>query len=128
MTVLDCKRTNIWGDTEVSGRSPDAEGDFYHITDGQQDANYIDCVISDLPAMLSNDPTEEFMILYGGVVSDGGSGTINISAGVAKGKDSDGNRKLIYIPALTGVALPSGWNNDRQIWVILKYDFNPFCS
>ena len=123
MTVLNDKYTNIFGDTEVSGRTPDAEGDFYLVTDAQADHNYWQGKIVDIISLLSNSPTEEFQVLYGCVVSDGGSGTIDISAGVAKGKDSNGKKRLIPIPTLSGVSLPSGWNDDRQIWVIAKYDF-----
>lgn len=123
MTMFDSEFTNILWNGEVAGRDPDAEGDYYHITDGQADQNYWQEKLADTIGSLTTVPASEFLILYGGVVSDSGSGQVDISECVARGRDADGNRRLIHIPALTNVALPSGWNDGRPIWVIARYDF-----
>jgi len=115
--------TNLFGDGEVSGSSPDAQGDFYLLTDAQADHNYLQEKIADAISALSTTPTGDFLIIYGGVVSDGGSGTINISECLCKTKDTNGKKRLVYIPALTGIALPSDWNDGRSIWVTARYDF-----
>jgi len=122
MTMFDTEYTNIYGDSEVAGRSPDAEGDYYHITDAQADNNYWQEKIADVIGAISDSPTTDFMILYGGVISDSGSSQIDISAGVVRTKDSSGNKRLAYIPAITNLALPSGWNDGRDIWVTARYD------
>jgi len=116
------KYTNIFGDTEVSGYSPDGLGDYYKITDAQNDHNYWQEKIVSALQGLSLAHTTDCQIIYGGAVTDGGSGTIDISAGLAMGKDASGNIRLVTIPALSSVALPSGWNDDRQIWVVGTYE------
>ena len=123
MALFEDVFTNIFYDGEVAGSSPDAEGDYYLITDAQVDRNYNEAKLWDTLMAMSYTPSEIGAILFGGVVSDGGTGTINISEGVALAYDEAGNKRIVHIPALTGVALPSGWNNDRQIWVTAKYDF-----
>jgi len=116
------KFTNIFGDTEVGGYSPDALGDYYKITDMQTDHNYWQEKIVSALQGLSLAHTTDCQIIYGGAVTDGGSGTIDISAGLAMGKDASGNIRLVTIPALTAVSLPTGWNDDRQIWVVGTYE------
>ena len=116
--------TNIFNDTEVSGYSPDAHSDFYKVTDKQRDHNYWQGKIVSALQGMSNAHTTDCQIIYGGEVTDGGSGTIDISAGLAMGKDSSGNKRFVAIPALSGVSLPSGWNDDRQIWVIGQYEYS----
>jgi hypothetical protein len=123
MGFFEEKHTNILGDSEVAGRNPDAEGDFYHITDAAADMNYWHEKNVDLIRSIMDDPTQEYVVLWGGLVSDSGSGQIDISEGMAIGKNSDGEKRLIHIPALTNIDIPSGWDDGRQIWVTLQYDF-----
>lgn len=123
MAVFAETFTNLFADGEVSGSSPDAQGDFYLLTDAQADHEYLQEKIADAISALSTVPTGDFLIIYGGVVSDGGSGTVNISECLCKTKDTNGKKRLVYIPALTGIALPSGWNDGRSIWVTARYDF-----
>jgi len=115
--------TNIFKDGEISGFNPDIRGDTIKIADKETDHNYFQGKIADYIKALTNNPDKDFFILYGGEITDGGSGTINISAGAAIGNDSDGNVRFVQIPELTGVSLPSGWNDDRQIWVIGEHYF-----
>jgi hypothetical protein len=122
MPLFDGKFTNIFWDGEVPVLSPDAQGDFYLVTDAQQDHIYMQEKVADsISAALNSN--SDFLILYGGVVTDGGSGKITISEGVVKGKDNNGNKKVFKIPALTAISIPSGWNDGRAIWVTAKYDF-----
>jgi len=114
--------TNIYGDSEVAGKSPDASGDYYLLTDRQYDHDYFIEKIFDALTAISDDPDQDFHIFYGGVVSDGGSGTIDISACMAKGYDENNKKRFVSLPIQTGVSLPSGWDDGRQIWVVLKYD------
>lgn len=123
MAVFSEPFTNLYGDGEVSGSSPDAQGDFYLLTDAQADHEYLQEKIADAISALCANTILDFLIIYGGVVSDGGSGTVNISECLCKTKDTNGKKRLVYIPALTGVALPSGWNDGRSIWVTARYDF-----
>ena len=123
MTILDSIHTNILADGEVSGRTPDAEGDFYLVTDAQADHNYWHERIVDSILASSSTPTAEFLILHGGIVSDSGSGQVDISECLAIGKNSSGDRRLIRIPALTNVSIPTGWNDGRNIWVIAQHDY-----
>ena len=117
------KFTNLITDGEVSSSNPDAQRDFYKISDKTRDINYFYEQFVDTIKEMSISPSVDCQILYGGVVSDGGAGTIDISAGVALGKDADGNVRVVRLPAYSGVAMPSGWNDDRQIWVASKYDY-----
>ncbi|WP_411821200.1 hypothetical protein [Leptospira sp. 'Mane'] len=114
--------TNTAGDGQVPGVNPDATTDYFLVSDYNNDKNYWHAKVCEAIKYLSGDQTETFQILYGGVVSDAGSSKINISEGAAIGKDESGNYRIISIPALTNVSLPSGWINGRQIWVIGKYN------
>jgi hypothetical protein len=123
MALFNTPFTNIFWKGEVYPSVYDAEGDYYLVTDAQTDHNYLQEKIWDIIGSLSNSPSTDCQILYGGVVSDGGSGTVNITECVAKGFDSDGNKRIIYIPAQTGISIPSGWNDGRQIYVLARYDY-----
>jgi hypothetical protein len=123
MALFDQLFTNIFWDGEIAGFNPDAGADYYYDSDGQTDHLHWRAKLVDMLISLSTDPSKEFFILFGGEVSDGGSGTVNIAECVCLGKDSNGKKHIIHIPALTGVSLPSGWNNNRQIWVKAVYDF-----
>ena len=122
MNIFDDVFTNVFLDGEVSGRSPDAEGDYYLVNDKQADNTYFNAKAWDIIKSISNDSTNDYEILFGGVVSDGGSGTIDLTECVARGTDVTGTKQFIHIPTLSGVSLPSGWNDDRQIWMIAKHD------
>lgn len=115
--------TNIFGDTEVSGESPDCGGDYYKVSDRQQDFNYTMEKVYDALLNISDNPSSDHQIISGGVVSDNGDGTIDISACVAMGYNHDDKKRFISLPALSNVSLPSGYNDGRQIWIILKHDF-----
>jgi hypothetical protein len=117
------KYTNTFANGEVTGYNPDAVADYYEVTDHNRDSNYWHDRISDALKAMSNNPTKDFHIIYGGVVTDSGSGQVDISAGVAVGKDASGNVRMVTIPALTNISLPTGWDNNRQIWVVGKYDY-----
>jgi len=121
--MFDSAQTNILWDGEVAGRSPDAEGDFYTVADAQIDHNYWQEKIVDSLLAISSLPNSEFLIIYGGSVIDSGSGQVDISECMAIGKNSLGDRRIIRIPTLTNIALPSGWNDGRSIWVIARHDF-----
>jgi len=116
------KHTNIFSDTEVGAFSPDCKADLYVVEDAQRDCNYhhehLIQMIKDV-----NNITTDYVILSGGIISDGGSGTVDISKCICLGKDSAGDVKLITIPAQTAVPLPSGWTDDRQIWVVGQYEY-----
>lgn len=120
--------TNLKTDGQITGFSPDAAGDFYNIADKERDTNYFLENMVDLVKSLSLTPSMDCQILYGGIVSDGGSGTIDISAGAALGKDASGNVRVIYLPAQSGIAMPSGWNDGRQIWIASQYDYKKEAS
>ena len=115
--------TNIFKDGEITGFNPDIDGDHIKIGDYGRDHNYFQDKIAEALKYLSFFPDEDFFILYGGEVTDGGGGTIDVAAGAALGKNSDGEIRLIVIPELTGVSVPSGWNDGRQIWVIGEHEF-----
>jgi hypothetical protein len=122
MSLFDSVFTNLFGDAEVAGKSPDYKSDYYLLTDKQADKNYWHERFCDMLISMSQDSSKEFFIVYGGVISDSGSGQIDLSEGVAIGKDTSGNRRLIYMPALTNIDVPSAWKDNRQLWVIGKYD------
>ncbi|TGN20813.1 hypothetical protein [Leptospira idonii] len=113
--------TNTTRDGQVPGVNPDATTDYFLVTDYNQDKNYLHSKIIDALKLISSSPSENFQILYGGIVSDSGDGKIDISEGAAFGKDEDGNFRIIQIPQLTNISLPNDWNDDRQIWVIGKF-------
>ncbi|WP_411821205.1 hypothetical protein [Leptospira sp. 'Mane'] len=114
--------TNTTGDGQVPGVNPDATTDYFLVSDYNNDKNYWHAKICEAIKFMSGSPEEDFQILYGGVVSDAGTSKINISEGAAIGKDTEGNFRIIRIPSLSNITLPSGWTNDRQIWVIGKYN------
>ena len=115
--------TNLYWDGEVAAHTPDANGDYYLITDAQADHEYLQEKIADSLSAISGAPTTTFLILYGGRVSDAGSGKINITEGVVRTLDTNSKKRLVHIPALNNVSLPSGWNDGRSIWVTARYDF-----
>ena len=92
------KLTNIFGDGQVDGYNPDADGDYFQIADYGRDVNYLIEKIAEAIKAISAEPDEAFHILYGGEVTEGSTpGRISISAGVAIGKDADGNVRLITL-------------------------------
>jgi hypothetical protein len=115
--------TNIFGNDEVASQTPDASGDYYFITDRQADHNYFIGKICDALQSIATQPAIAYQILYGGNVTDSGSGQVDISECVAIGVDNDGARRLMYLPELTNVTLPTGYDDGSQIWVVLRYDF-----
>jgi hypothetical protein len=117
------KHTNVFLDGEVLGYNPDADGDFYKITDYGRDFTYLQEKIAYAVRGLMGQSDQDFVILYGGEVTDSGSGQVDISEGLAIGKDTDSNLRFVPIPALSNVPLPSGWNDGRQIWVVGEHLF-----
>ncbi len=113
--------TNLYGNTEVTNQNPDCNADYYLTEDQQRDHEYMQAKIYEAMQALADDPSATYQVISGGQVTDSGSGQVDIAAGVGIGKDVDGNLYLVSIPALTNVALPSGWNDDRQICVVGKY-------
>lgn len=109
---------NIFLDGEVAGYNPDQNGDYRTIGDLQYDHNYMQNKLAEALIAISNNTGEEFFIFYGGEVSDSGGGQIDISAGMGIGKNENGDVRIIEIPALTNIDLPSGWKDDRQIWIV----------
>jgi len=114
---------NLFGDTEVTGKTPDAEEDWHLVTDAQIQHNYMQAKIAEGLQVMSTRPDLTYLIVYGGIVTDSGGGQIDISEGIALSSDTNGKIRLMKVPALTNVALPSGWNDNRQIWVVGQYDF-----
>jgi hypothetical protein len=123
MALFEKEFTNIFWDGEVSGRTPDAQGDYYLVTDAQADHEYLQEKLVDTISAISGKPTETFLILYGGRVSDSGSGQIDITEGIIRTLDTNGEKRFVHIPALNNVSIPSGWNDGRSIWVTARYDF-----
>jgi len=115
------KRTNIFKDGEVTGYNPDNSGDSVLVTDDQKDYNHMSSKIAQAIKALTSDPTLDCRIIYGGEVTDSGSGQVDISKGLAVGLDTDGNVRLVTIPALTNIAMPTGFDDGRQLWVIGEY-------
>lgn len=113
--------TNIFGDTEVTGVSPDANQDYYLITDNQQDHNYWQTKIAEALKYISVSPLSAPQILFGGEVTDGGSGSINISAGAAIGFDPSDNPRVYYMPPVTAAPVTVAWRDGRALWAIGRY-------
>ncbi len=120
--MFDQAFTNLFGDGEVTAFSPDADNDWFLLSDYTQDVHYWHSKICDSFKVFNTNENDCY-IIRGGVISDSGSGQIDISEGAAISKDSAGNARFVYIPALTNIDIPTGWNDDRQIWVVLKYDY-----
>jgi len=114
--------TNTTGDGQVPGANPDAATDYFLVSDYNNDKNYWHAKVCEVIKIISDHPDQNFQILYGGLVTNAGGSKINISEGAAIGKDADGNYRIITIPSLSNITLPSGWTNDRQIWLIGKYN------
>ncbi|WP_411821199.1 hypothetical protein [Leptospira sp. 'Mane'] len=114
--------TNTTGDGQISDANPDANRDYFLVSDYNNDKNYWHAKICEAIKFMSGNPNENFQILYGGLITNAGTSKINISEGAAIGKDTEGNYRVITIPALSNIPLPNDWNDDRQIWVIGQYD------
>lgn len=115
-------KTNIWTEDQLAPLGvEDAIDDFYEVTDAKQDHVYLQSKIIQAIIAISLTPSVTYAILYGGEVTDGGGGTIDIAKGVGIGKDDTGELYIFGIPALTGITLPAGWNDNRQIWVRGRY-------
>ncbi len=113
--------TNTTSEGQIPEHNPDGSGDYFLITDYNNDKDYFHAKICEAIKSLSGNSTDNLQILYGGIITDAGSGKINISKGAAIGRDGEGNYRLITIPNLTNVSLPAGWNDERQIWIIGIY-------
>ncbi len=113
--------TNTTGDGQVPEVNPDATTDYFLITDYNQDKSYLQSKMVEIVQMMSYETSNALQILYGGEVSDAGSGRINISEGAGIGRDLSGHPRLVSIPSLTNISMPSGYANDTQLWVVLKY-------
>lgn len=112
------RQSNLFQDGEVTGYNPDQNGDYRTIDDLQYDYNHVVGKLIDVLTAISNNNDKEFFILYGGEVTDSGLSQVDISAGVAIGKNENGDVRVCEIPALTNIDIPSGWNDDRQIWCV----------
>ncbi|MCP4648826.1 MAG: hypothetical protein GY853_01920 [PVC group bacterium] len=117
------EHTNIFKDSEVGGYNPDADGDYHKVTDYARDFNYTQGQIARAIKALSSNPDADFMILYGGVVTDSGGGQVDISAGVAIGQNSDDDVRFIILPAQSNVPMPTGWDDGRQLWVTGQHEW-----
>lgn len=117
------KKTNIWTKDQLPpvGVEIDAQEDYYKISDAKTDHNYMHSQIMDMIHKQSR-YTNNCSIIYGGEITDGGGGTIDISEGYCFSKDTEGNRVPVFIPSQIGVSLPAGWNDNRQLWVLAKGD------
>lgn len=113
------KFTNTTKDGEVTTYNPDATADFYKIGDHNRDILYMKAKVAEALKLISSTPTLTNIILYGGIVSDGGGATINISAGAAIGKDASGDVHLVEWAAQTGITPPD--NAGAQTWAIAEY-------
>lgn len=117
-------KTNIHLDGEIAGSSPDAQYDLYKTSDAQRDLNYVTSKLLDIFSALKGSAlTEVILNSGGGKVTDSGAGQVDISALYGIGIAVDGDIRPVYIPALTNVSLPSGWDDGRAIWVIAKHEF-----
>lgn len=114
--------TNILADGEVPGYVPDADGDWFLLGDYTQDHNYWHTKVCDAIKSLGTSGVD-CRIIRGGVISDSGSGQIDISEAIVLTKDASGNARFMRTPALTNITLPTGWKDNRQIWVIAQYDY-----
>lgn len=118
------RQSNLFEDGEVTGYNPDQNGDYRTIDDLQYDYNHSIAKLVDVIVALSNNEDKEFFILYGGQVTDSGSSQVDIAAGVAIGKNENGDVRICEIPALTNVDVPSGWNDNRQIWCVGYHEWS----
>lgn len=117
-------RTNTTLDGEITGASPDAQYDLFNLDDYKKDFDYLTSKYLDIFGGLANtNLTDLILIQNGGLVTDSGSSQVDISAVYAIGLAVDGAIRPVYIPALTNVSLPSGWNDGRPIWVIAKHEY-----
>jgi len=114
---------NIFGDKEIPDASPDIFESEILPTDEQKDHHYWHNRIAKSLKFMFDDPALDCIIIFGGEVTDGGAGTVNISAGAALSKNKDGEVRILEIPSLLGISLPSGWDDGRQIWATGVYDF-----
>lgn len=122
MALVTARFTNIWNDTQVTTYSPDCVGDYYDYGDAQLDHNYMQHKVAQVIKEMNN-WTIDCIILYGGDISAGTTNTVCISAGAALSKNSLGAVRLVTIPAQTNIPLPALWNNDREIFVKLVYNY-----
>ena len=115
--------TNTIKDGEVTGYNPDATADLYKISDHNTDNDYMHEKICEGMKYMSTNEDLDCLILYGGVISAGaGAGQVSITAGAALTKDTSGNYRVVTIPALTDVTVPSGYYNGSNIWVVAEYE------
>jgi len=117
-------KTNIHLDGEITGASPDAQYDYYNTSDARRDFDYTMSKILDLFSARKGSAATAFILnSKGGSVTDSGAGQVDISICYAIGLATDGAIRPVYYPGAVNISLPSGWNDGRAIWVILKHEF-----
>ena len=116
------KYTNVDGDGQVAGQSPDARGDFYDPTDRQRDFDYWQAKVGDVLRAISKTPSTEIQILQGGEITDAGSGNVDMAEGWAIVKDASGAERIVNRPAFSAVVFPVAFNDGRDVWVASRFE------
>ena len=116
------KYTNVDGDTQLAGQSPDSRGDLYDPTDKQRDFDYLQAKIGDMLRATSKTPSMEIQILQGGEITDAGAGAVDMAEGWAIVKDSSGVERIVNRPEFLGVVFPVAFNDGRDVWVASRFE------
>ena len=116
------KYTNVDGDGQVAGQSPDSRGDFYDPTDKQRDFDYWQAKVGDVLRAVSKTPSTEIQILQGGEITDAGSGNVDMVEGWAIVKNAAGVERIVNRPEFLGVGFPVAFNDGRDVWVASRFE------
>jgi len=116
------KYTNVDGDGQIVGQSPDSRGDFYDPTDKQRDFDYWQAKVGDVLRAVSKTPSTEIQILQGGEITDAGSGNVDMAEGWAIVKNAAGDERIVNRPAFSAVVFPVAFNDGRDVWVASRFE------
>jgi len=116
------KYTNVDGDGQVAGQSPDSRGDFYDPTDKQRDFDYWQAKVGDVLRAISKTPSTEIQILQGGEITDAGSGNVDMAEGWAIVKNAAGDERIVNRPEFLVVVFPVAFNDGRDVWVASRFE------
>jgi len=114
--------TNVDGDGQVAGQTPDSRGDFYDPADKQRDFDYWQAKIGDVLLAIGKTPSTSVQILQGGEVTDAGSGNVDLAEGWAIVKNAAGKERLVNRPAFSAVVFPVAFNDGRDVWVASRFE------
>ncbi|MDA3900075.1 MAG: tail fiber domain-containing protein [Spirochaetes bacterium] len=111
---------------EINSGFEDCKGDYYLPEDNNRDFEYHKKRLAEAFRVLSSSKKKAQVLTEGRVSAGSLPNTVNIPEIYCIGRDENDNDSFFYIPEMTDIPLPSGWNDGRQIWIqaVHRYSYS----